>query len=227
MVGRFHRSLVQQQSGAGAPGAAFQAFYGTTVDLPAAGGTCFAPVDSLAGSQLILIVFGSSVNTPINAITGWTLRDTEAFVSSGWCSLFTRTAAGDGAANNVTIPAVTSSNRIIAQMIAVNNAIAVNEFLLGYSNKATFAMLGTSLTFPLATHTAGHLVVFSGAVLSTDQPSSVYSRGTEAVDYFTASGNDYNLTAGGGTTDGSALDPFTITNASSGTHCFGGYVTVS
>ena len=197
----------------------------TTLTLSANAGTA-------TGDVLIAFTFGGTdIGGLTNSPTGWTKLEDETYSTSAWTEIWWRTAAANGsdAANDFAAEA-TGANRIVGAIMTVSGGGTIDTSGLGYTNKSGWQVSGTNARIfsPLPVHNEGILVVAAGCVFTgAQQGVSVYDRGTELINYYTSGGVNYDFTAGGGTTDGSADAAFAVTNMYGTLTTWSGWVSVS
>lgn len=177
------------------------------------GHTIAAPADSLEGDELFIWAINAN-NGAAPTVSGWSLVSAvtkSAVVHSG---LWRRTATGSGAANDASV-IVNSFNRGYFVMLAVRGGVTtVDTVAHGFSANIGFSWASNVLTVPCAAHASGLMLGFSGSLTEASaRGASVYSNGlTEVVDFWTASGDKYSISAAHGTTTGDVVSPFTVTN---------------
>lgn len=233
------RSRIVSGGGGGGGGAA--AYFGTTLLLASTTtGTLVCPDEAVTGDKLIIICHrnSSTLNaTPwLNEPSGYTRHASEDFATSGRTAVWTKTATGDGTANNVSVTnnqGDSSANRSIWTMVVVPGGGTVGSVALGFSNKSGWTYSGGDMTaFPVPAGSAGTLIMWGGGLLGgSQQPESIYTVDggtvTEGTHYFTTGGNNYEKSIGAGAWDGTADAGASITNIGATTHTYAGCLAVS
>lgn len=230
------RSLLAIQGGGGGAAAPDLTYLAGAVVLgTASGATVTAPAGSVADDTLILVVHVGGQATGLNSTpSGWTLRASDAYTTTNHVAVYTRTAAGSGAANNVATGAATGADRLLGYMFAVQGASAVTVGRCGFVDETFIARASSpSSTLEIDGITppgAGQLHCFAGNGSATSDlgvPAFNDSL-VQDLDYYTTGGDNYSMTHGYKDTDGSATaDPITVTNVANNDAAYGILLTVT